>query len=501
MGYTPEMLDLIKRVEATRETRYSEEFPAMELDVRNKLVEDFHPDYKPEYKREIKIGVSKGIRIPSEVADTIEARPYILANPGEIDLENPDYVTDILVIGGGGAGCSAALLAQENGSKVILVTKLRLGDANTMMAEGGIQGADQPTDTPARHWVDVMGGGHFTNDPELVEVLTMDAPLVLRWLENMGVMFSRKDDGKGMYVLHGGGTSRKRMHSASDITGAEIMRTLKDEVLNHPKDIDVIEFSPAVELIMDDKGKCAGAVLYNFETQTYKVVKAKATIIATGGQGRLHIQGFSTTNHYGATADGLVLAYHLGVELVFLHSVQYHPTGAIFPEQVLGILITEKVRGLGAHVLNVDGEQFVYPREPRDVEASAIIRECTERGKGVPTPAARYGSWLDSPMIDKIHGAGTIKQRLAGKYRLFYRHGIDIAKVPILIYPTLHYQNGGGKININCDTIIPGLYMAGEVVGGIHGENRLMGNSLLGVAVFGRRAGIAAAEYVKSVEL
>jgi succinate dehydrogenase/fumarate reductase flavoprotein subunit len=287
------------------------------------------------------------------------------------------------------------------------------------------------------------------------------------------------------------------MHFAGDITGAEIMRTIRDEARNRPN-ITLVEFSPAVELVLDEHGGCAGALLYNLETEEYLVVKAEATVLATGGCGRLHIQGFMTTNHYGATADGLVLGYRAGVRLRHLHTVQYHPTGIVFPEQAEGILVTEKFRGAGASLLNIEGSQFVNEREPRDVEASAIIRECLVTGKGVATPAGKLGVWLDSPLIDMLQGGGTVQREFPGKFILYRRFGIDISKEPMLVYPTLHYQNGGLECNAQCETSVPGLFVAGEVTGGVHGENRLMGNSLLDVLVFGRMAGRNAAAYARS---
>jgi len=310
-------------------------------------------------------------------------------------------------------------------------------------------------------------------------------------------MFSKHPDGT-LKTMHGGGTCRKRMHYAADITGSEIMRTLRDEAQNYPEDIKVIEFSSAVELVLNEHGQCAGVIIFNHETEEYSIIKAKATIIATGGSGRLHIQKFMTTNHYGATADGLVMGYRAGVELCFLHTVQFHPTGAVLPEQIEGLLLTEKFRGIGANVLNIYGEQFVFEREPRDVEAAAIIRECVERNKGIPAPGGKVGVWLDSPMIDDLQGPGTVEKEFIGKYKVFLRHGIDISKEPMLIYPTLHYQNGGLKINDRAETSLPGFYAAGEVAGGIHGENRLMGNSLLDVCVYGRRAGEFAVKFAKT---
>jgi len=500
MPYTEELKQLIKRVEATRRARVErkkrgEEYPLLSLQEREERLEKYHPDFVEGARREIRVGPNKGYAISPEIADLLEARSRI--DPDRVDLSRIDYEADVLILGGGGAGTAAALIAQEDGAKVILATKLRHGDANTMMAEGGIQAASKETkDSPYFHYLDVIGGGHFKNIPELARTLVMEAPKVLSWLEGMGCMFSKFEDGR-LKSLHGGGTSRKRMHYAADITGAEIMRTLRDEARNRGKDITVLEFVPAVELILNEHGHCAGALLYNLETEEYLVVKAKAMIMATGGSGRLHVQGFMTTNHYGATGDGLVLGYRAGVKVNFLHTVQYHPTGAVFPEQAEGLLITEKFRGAGANVLNIEGEQFVNEREPRDVESAVLIRECREVGKGVPTPAGKVGVWLDSPMIDMLKGPGTVEKEFPGKHILFKRYGIDISREPMLVYPTLHYQNGGLEITAECETTIPGLYAAGEVSGGVHGENRLMGNSLLDITVFGRIAGKNAAVYAK----
>jgi succinate dehydrogenase / fumarate reductase flavoprotein subunit len=178
-------------------------------------------------------------------------------------------------------------------------------------------------------------------------------------------------------------------------------------------------------------------------------------------------------------------------------SSQFHPTGVIYPEQNVGLLITEKVRGAGAQLLNRDGDQFVYPLEPRDVESSAIIRECVERGKGLETPTLRKGVWLDSPMLEIIHGEGFVEKNFPAKFRQFMRYGINISEEPVLVFPTLHYQNGGVIINKDTETSVPGLFAAGEVTGGIHGRNRLMGNSLLDIVVFGRRGGLVAAEFAQ----
>jgi succinate dehydrogenase/fumarate reductase flavoprotein subunit len=497
MPYPSELKELIKVVESTREERVErkkrgEEVPFLDLDQRKERLEH-HPDFQEEGRRELKVGPSRGYRVAHEFADLLEATSRV--DPKAVDLSNPAYETDVLVIGGGGAGTSAALLAAEQGANVIMATKLRHGDANTMMAEGGIQAATKgEKDSPYYHYLDVMGGGHFTNVPELAETLVTRAPSAIHWLEHLGVNFSKTADGR-LHTIHGGGTSRKRMHYAADITGAEIMRTLRDEARNRADMITVLEFAPAVELVLNEHGHCAGAVMYNMETQEYFVVKAKSVVMATGGSGRLHVQGFMTTNHYGATGDGIVLAYRAGVPVAFLHTVQYHPTGIVFPEQAEGILITEKFRGSGANLVNVEGHQFVNEREPRDVEAASIIKECTAEGKGVPTPTGRLGVWLDSPMIDMLAGEGTVRREFPGKYILFKRYDIDISKEPMLIFPTLHYQNGGVEFQHDGHTNVPGLMVAGEVGGGIHGANRLMGNSLLDIVVFGRIAGETAATH------
>lgn len=496
-GYTDELKGLIKQVEATRparveKARKGEHFPALTMEQRGEWLSKYHPDYKSDGRREVLAGPNKGDVLPEEVADALESKSRL--NTKAIDLSKSDYEADVLVIGAGGAGTAAALTAQEAGLKVVVSTKLRHGDSNTVMAEGGIQAADQEGDSPYYHYLDVIGGGHFSNATNLVAALTNDAPVIIHWLEKLGMMFDKLPDGR-MKVRHGGGTSRKRMHSAGDMTGAEIMRVLRDEAKNRTEDIKVLEFSPAVEIILDDKGRAAGAVLYNLETKEYYIVKARAVVIATGGNGRLHIQGFPTTNHYGATADGVVMAYRAGAAIKDLDSTQYHPTGAVFPEQNVGLLITEKVRGLGAQLLNSEGGQFCFPLEPRDVESACIIRECLDVGKGIQTPTGRYGVWLDSPMIDMLHGDGTVRKELPAKYIQFKRYNIDISKVPMLVYPTLHYQNGGIKIDEWGGTDIEGLFSAGEVTGGVHGRNRLMGNSLLDVLVFGRRAGMKASEY------
>jgi succinate dehydrogenase / fumarate reductase flavoprotein subunit len=489
ISYSEDMRRSIDRVAANRKDRIKQTFPKLTPEEKKQLLTKFHPDYKPGTTRKLIVGPNKGDPVVNELGDIVES--YSRINPEKTDLSRTDIETDVLIIGGGGAGASAALAAQEEGARVLLCTKLRFGDANTMMAQGGIQAADKENDSPAVHYLDVMGGGGYTNIPGLVQTLVKDAPSVVEWLEELGMMFD-KEAGGTFVTMHGGGTSRKRMHAARDYTGAEIMRTLRDEVIN--RGIQVIEFSPAIELLIDDEGSCVGAILLNMETNEFVFVRARTTILSTGGSGRLHVQGFPTTNHYGATGDGLPLAYRAGAKLAFVDTIQYHPTGVAFPELISGLLITEKMRSLGSQLVNIDGERFVNELETRDAVASAIIRECQERGKGVRTPEGLVGVWLDTPLIDILRGPGRTLRLAPAMLRQFKRFGIDITKDPILVYATQHYQNGGVLIDEDGRTNVPNLYVAGEAAGGIHGRNRLMGNSLLDILVFGRRAGRDAAK-------
>lgn len=493
--YPSNMTESIKKVEAAREANAVLEPARMTAEEKENLLSTYHPDYKQDEFEVLKVGPNKGEKVPKELAAILQANARV--NPADVDLSKVDYDVDVLVIGGGGAGASAAIEANEAGASVMIVTKLRIGDANTMMAEGGIQAADKPNDSPAVHYLDAFGGGHFAAKPELLYRLVNEAPEAIQWLNDLGVEFDKAPDGT-MITTHGGGTSRKRMHAAKDYSGAEIMRTLRDEVLN--RGIPVVDFTSAIELILDENGKAAGAVLLNMETKDILIARAKTVIIATGGAGRMHYQGFPTSNHYGATADGLVLGYRAGAKLLYADTLQYHPTGAAYPEQIFGALVTEKVRSLGAKLVNRDGKVFMHPLETRDVAAASIIRECSARGEGVETGSG-LGVWLDTPMIELKNGEGTIEKRIPAMMRMFAKYGIDIRKEPILVYPTLHYQNGG--LDITADgmtTNVENLFVAGEAVGGIHGRNRLMGNSLLDIIVFGRTAGKNAAAKSKETE-
>ncbi len=493
-SYSEEQLKSLARVEETRPERTGKDLRRLTADEKDALLAAFHPDYIRSAYTNLQVGANAGAPVLKELAALLQGTPRILSE--KVDLSKVKYDVDVLIIGGGGAGASAAIEAKRAGANVMMVTKLRIGDANTAMAEGGIQAADRDGDSPAIHYLDALGGGHFKNKQELLEKLVTEAPEAILWLNKLGVMFD-KDKNGDMVETHGGGTSRKRMHACRDYSGSEIMRVLRDEVLN--LGIPVVDFTSAIELIKDTDGKAAGAVLQNMETGEIMIARAKTVVLATGGAGRLHYQGFPTSNHYGATADGLILAYRAGAKLLYPETLQYHPTGVAAPTQIYGALVTEKVRSLGAQLVGKDGTAFVNPLETRDVTASSIIRECKERKNGLQTTDGE-GVWLDTPMIDLIHGEGTIEKRIPAMLRMFGKYGLDIRKQPILVYPTLHYQNGGVDISANAESGVKNLFVAGEAAGGIHGTNRLMGNSLLDIIVFGRTAGKNAAARAKETK-
>jgi len=495
--FLPHMQESIKLVEGNRAERLKNEPRRLDADEKKALLHEFHPDYGDKGFDNIAIGANTGEKAPKELVKLLHSKSKL--SGVNINLDNVEYDVDVLIIGGGGAGASAALEAHAAGASVMIVTKLRMGDSNSMMAEGGIQAADKPTDSPMQHYLDSMGGGHYKNKPELLQRLVMDGPKSLKWLNELGVMFDKHEDGT-MMTFPGGGLSRKRLHACADYTGAEITRVLRDEV--YCKDIPIVDYTAALELLIDEKGQAAGAVLMNMLTGEYSVVRAKTVIMATGGAGRMHYHGFPTTNHYGATADGIVMAYRAGCPLLYQDTIQYHPSGAAYPAQLFGALVTEKVRSLGAQLLNIDAHAFVHPLETRDVAASAIIRECGQVGKGIEIPGGHAGVWLDTPLIDIIHGEGKIQSALPGMLRMFANYNIDLRKSPILVYPSFHYQNGGIDIEANGATAhIPNLFVAGEAAGGIHGRNRLLGNSMLDIIVFGRLAGQNAAEASKNISI
>jgi succinate dehydrogenase / fumarate reductase flavoprotein subunit/L-aspartate oxidase len=479
-----------KIVHKTRDERRTQTIPKYSPAERDTLIKKYHPDHRENAYRPIKFGPNVNERTVRELAALLEGESPV---PADLDLA-PAYTTDVLVVGGGGAGCAAALHAHAEGAKVILATKLRLGDSNTVMAQGGMQVAVTSDDSPIQHFLDTLKGGHMKNDHQLLKVMVEEGPSIAKWLLELGVLFDRDADGN-LHVKKGGGSSKPRLLTCSDYTGLEIMRVLKDEVLNQK--IQQLEFTAAVELLSAPSGACTGAVLRDLDNNRFVVVAAKMVILATGGIGRLHIQGFPTSNHYGATGDGLTMAYRIGARLTHIDTFQYHPSGAVYPEQLVGALVTEGIRSEGGHLVNGRGERFVNELDTRDVVSSSIIREC-EEGRGIRTMSGRVGVWLDTPLLEVEHGPGTVAKHFPAMVKQYQRYGIDISKDPVLIYPTLHYQNGGVEIDTNSESRIRNLFVAGEVSGGLHGRNRLMGNSLLDLMVFGKKAGLTAADRAAS---
>lgn len=472
--------NFLQKVSRTRAARMDQPPPSMDEAATEKLLKGYHPDYTGK-ERTVGVGADADGRLfPPELANLLEAdSPLPQQFEPVVDLE-----TDVLIIGGGGAGAAAALTLQDTGLTVHLATKLRLGDSNTVMAEGGIQAALDHRDSTRRHFADTYVGGHGNNDPELLRILCENGPGAIRWLTRLGCLFDSNPDAT-FRLKKGAGTSMPRVLACRDYTGLEIMRVLRDALRQGTTHL--LEQHAAVELLDNAQGQVTGAALWNSRTGKLLTVSARAVLLATGGSGQLRLQGFPTSNHLGATGDGLVLAYRQGCGLIHGDSFQYHPSGACYPEALAGQLLTESIRTIGAQILNAEGERFVDEMTYRDVVAAAIIKECQE-GRGVETPAGRSAVWLDTPLIDLKQGAGTLHRQLPGLAHRFQRYGIDPAAQPLLIYPTLHYQNGGIKIDSQCRTEAKGLWACGEVTGGAHGTNRLMGNSLLDIIVFGRRA-------------
>jgi len=464
---------------------------------RAALLAQYHPDNDSRACARLDMGSSRGQACHAGLAPLLQGNALI----DGLDLAGAEQRhTDVLVIGGGGAGAAAALTAaRSSGVQVLLASKLRLGDSNTVMAEGGIQAALAAADSPQQHFDDAMRGGHDGSDPRLLADMVNDAPATIRWLIELGMHFDLTDssvDGGQLSYKQGGGCSQPRILSYRDYTGLEMMRVLRETVELDPA-IQLLNRCPAVELLSHEDGSCAGAVLYDLEYQRFVVINARQTILATGGCGRLHLQGFPTSNHYGATADGLVLAYRLGAQLRDLDAFQYHPTGLAWPQRMAGGLISEAARSCGAWLLNGLGERFVDELAPRDVVTAAILRECAA-GRGIRREQ-QTGVFLDVRHLARSWPQG-LASRLPALQHLADKCAIDPTQEPLLVYPTLHYQNGGVVIDSNGQSTVPGLLCAGEITGGIHGRNRLMGNALLDMLVFGRRAGRQAARLAQAAQ-
>lgn len=473
-------------------TRAEQDLPLLDTDGRERLLAAHHPDSSKAANTPIRFGSNAGEPAPRELAALLAAPSHLQPQPG-VPIQIDDEV-DVLVIGGGGAGTVAALSAHAQGASVLLATKLRLGDSNTCMANG-ISAAIGQHDSPSLHFLDTLAAGRFTGIPALVRALVEDGPSAVEWLRRLGVALTwgdhepPKDGGRV-----GGHSVVRGVRGLLGDTGLEMIRVLREEIAD--RKIPVVEFHPVVDCLLDQQGRCAGAVLSNVDTGHLRVVAAKATILATGGLGRLHCGGFPTSNHHGATGDGLVVGYRAGAKLVHTDALQYHPTGLIWPDALAGLLLSEHFRLLGGHLVNRHGQRFINEMDVRDVVSAAILRECAE-GRGIETPSGARGVWLDVPEL--IRRVGRTSPATDSARQRLLRSGLDIYEEPCLVYPTLHYQNGGLLIDEHGQTSVPGLYAAGEVAGGVHGRNRLGGNAMLDVLVFGRRAGAHAAAHAAAL--
>jgi L-aspartate oxidase len=385
----------------------------------------------------------------------------------------------VLVVGSGASGLAAALAAARAGARVGLVTKGSLQSCNSAKAQGGIQAAVGEDDSPELHAEDIVRSSHGTADPRLVEVLAGEAPGAIRWLEELGVEFSREN---GRYRLaRCGGASRRRLLQVGDRTGHAITTALRRAVESAP--VAIFPRSPLRELEPSSAGwraRCGE-----------RLVEAGAVVLAAGGRCYREAteRGELSTNHPGATGEVMEMALALGAEARDLDALQYHPNGGVWPPSLQGYSIPETTRAYGAVLLNADGEEFTDSLGPRDVVSQAIFDEVAQ-GRGLRTPDGRPAVWLDTTRIRPEDAEISLPYML----RRYRAAGVDPLREPVLTYPVLHYQNGGLVIDVHGETTLPGLFACGEIAGGTHGRNRMMGNSLLECCVFGRRAGRAAAE-------
>jgi aspartate oxidase len=386
---------------------------------------------------------------------------------------------DVLVIGSGASGLAAAVSAERAGARVALATKGSIQSCNSAKAQGGIQAAFGEDDSPERHAEDIWRSSHETADLRLVEILTSEAPGAIHWLEELGVEFTHENG--GYRLARCGGASAKRLLQVGDRTGHAITAALRDAA--EAGGLGVFPKSPLRELEREANGWRARVGEHE--------LSAGAVVLAAGGRcyAEAKERGELSTNHPGATGEVTRIALDAGAEARDLDALQYHPNGGAWPQTMQGYSIPETTRAYGAVLLNADDEEFTDSLGPRDVVAQAIVDEVA-KGKGVETPDGRPAVYLDTTRISQ-HDAELSLPYMLRRYRA---GGIDPLAEKILTYPVLHYQNGGLVIDADAETTLEGVFACGEIAGGTHGRNRMMGNSLLECVVFGRRAGKAAAE-------
>ena len=386
---------------------------------------------------------------------------------------------DVLVIGSGASGLAAAVSAERAGARVALATKGSLQANNSSKAQGGIQASFGADDSPDQHGQDIWRSSHETADMRLVEVLTGDARSAIHWLEELGVEFTPENG--GYRLARCGGSTAKRLLQVGDRTGHAITKQLREaweagsgtSFLNAPlhelAELDGLWRARVGNLTVD-----AGTVILAAGGRCYAVAEERGEL---------------STNHPNATGEVTRIAIDAGAEARDLDALQYHPNGGAWPPNMQGYSIPETTRAYGAVLVNADGEEFTDSLGPRDAVSQAIFDE-VEQGKGVTTPDGRPAVYLDTTRISEDDAEISLPYML----RRYRGAGIDPLKEKILTYPVLHYQNGGLVIDTDAETTLEGVYACGEIAGGTHGRNRMMGNSLLECVVFGRRAGRAAKE-------
>ena len=390
---------------------------------------------------------------------------------------------DVLVIGSGASGLAAAVSAERDGARVAVATKGSLQSCNSAKAQGGIQASFGPDDSPDQHAQDVWRSSHESADMRLVEILTGDAQSAIHWLEELGVEFTR--DNGGYRLARCGGATAKRLLQVGDRTGHAITKSLRDAW-------EAGSGRSFTNAPLRELEETAGGWRARVGDHT---VDARTVILAAGGRCYAEAEriGELSTNHPNATGEVTEIAVGLGAEARDLDALQYHPNGGAWPPNMQGYSIPETTRAYGAVLLNVEGEEFTDSLGPRDAVSQAIFDEVA-KGKGTATPDGRPAVYLDTTRIPEADADVSLPYML----RRYRGSGIDPLEERILTYPVLHYQNGGLVIDTDAATTLEGVYACGEIAGGTHGRNRMMGNSLLECVVFGRRAGRNAVERARS---
>ena len=400
---------------------------------------------------------------------------------------------DVLIIGAGGAGLRAAVSATQRGLSVGIVTKSLLGKAHTVMAEGGMAAALGNVDSDdswRQHFMDTMKSGKFINNWRMAEIHAKESPDRVYELEQWGALFNRTPEGKISQRPFGGHTYRRLAH-VGDRTGLELIRTMQEKALATDAKVYM---ETTVTKLLKNNGRVVGALAYTRESGKFVHFKAKAVVMATGGWGRIFKV---TSNSWEGTGDGVVLSYDAGADLVDMEMMQFHPTGMVWPPGVRGLLVTEGVRGEGGLLRNSEGKRYMENYDPKKMELST--RDVVARANYTEVQEGR-GSEHGGVYLDITHlGYEGIMKKLPTMYEQFKNLAdIDISREPMEVFPTVHYTMGGVKVDPEtCESSVPGLFAAGEVAGGLHGANRLGGNSLSDLLVFGRRAGEGASEYVQ----